>query len=433
MPVGKLKILFIVPGAGDAFYCGNCFRDSLHAHALRRAGHEVVVMPLYLPLKDASFTSDTPLFFPAVSFFVAQKYFRKKTMPDWIENILNSDFALRMAASLSGTTSSNGLEDMTFSMINGDDSVFHRQAGPLIEWIKQETRRPDIIHLSSSLITGIAKTIRREMPSVPLVCSLQDEEVWIDCLQASDAKAAWEGIAENCRYINRFTTSSHFYKQSVEKRLPSIGEIDVIYPGVEIGKYASGQYPARPTIGFFYRMNEADGLDILSEAFVKLKKENRVAEVQLRIGGGYTSHDRPFLKRVRRILKPYERDVEWFDTYSPSQHADFYKNISAISVPLRFEEGIGHYLCEAFAAGRPAIEPDTGSFREIIGDAGILYSPNSPDALADAIATLFTAGGRWDECCRHARLLSALRYNETVQAEKLCGIYAQVCKKKDDG
>ena len=45
-----MKILFIVPGSGDAFYCGNCFRDNLQVKALRDLGQEVIVMPLYLPL-----------------------------------------------------------------------------------------------------------------------------------------------------------------------------------------------------------------------------------------------------------------------------------------------------------------------------------------------------------------------------------------------
>ena len=39
-----MKVLFILPGAGDSFYCGNCFRDNLQALALRKAGHDVVIM-----------------------------------------------------------------------------------------------------------------------------------------------------------------------------------------------------------------------------------------------------------------------------------------------------------------------------------------------------------------------------------------------------
>ena len=54
-----MKILFIVPGSGDSFYCGNCFRDNLQASALRKAGHEVIVMPLYQPLRHRSFQADT--------------------------------------------------------------------------------------------------------------------------------------------------------------------------------------------------------------------------------------------------------------------------------------------------------------------------------------------------------------------------------------
>lgn len=31
-----MQILIIGPGAGDSFYCGNCFRDSLQTSALEK-------------------------------------------------------------------------------------------------------------------------------------------------------------------------------------------------------------------------------------------------------------------------------------------------------------------------------------------------------------------------------------------------------------
>ncbi|KAA6329167.1 hypothetical protein EZS27_022002 [termite gut metagenome] len=351
MSATKLKIAFIVPGSGDSFYCGNCFRDSLHANALKRAGHEIVVMPLYLPLRDRSFPADSPLFFPATSLYLAQKYFRTKSMPRWMDRMLNSDFSLNMAASFSGTTSSEGLENMTLSMIQGEDTVFQQQVYTLIHWLKEQ-EQPDIIHLSSSLIIGIAKAIRQTLPDIPIVCSLQDEEVWIDALKDTDAQTAWQGIAYQSRYIDRFVTSSHYYKEYIENRLPQIKGVEVVYPGVDTTKYASGQYPEAPTLGFFYRMNELNGLGILTEAFVKLKKTDSIKNLRLRIGGGYTSTDRKFIKQIRRLLSPYVEDVDWLDTYSLQEHAAFYKSISAICVPITFDEGVGLYLCEAFAAGR---------------------------------------------------------------------------------
>jgi glycosyltransferase involved in cell wall biosynthesis len=424
MPVQRLKILFIVPGSGDPFYCGNCFRDNQQASALRKAGHDVVVMPLYLPLKDQSFLADTPLFFPATSLYLSQKYYKKRSLPQWMEKMLNSDFSLNLAASFSGSTSAGGLEEMTLSMITGEDDVFRRQVQTLVEWI-QEHEQPDIIHLSSSLIIGIGKAIRKAT-GIPIVCSLQDEEVWIEGLEKASAEAAWQGIGENMSYIDCFIASSEFYKRKVMRRFPTMPPVHVVYPGLDAAKYASEQRPERPTVGFFYRMNEQNGLRILAEAFVKVKKEGRVPHLRLRIGGGFTSTDKPFLRKVHRILAPYKQEVDWRGAYRLQDHATFYRNISAICVPVTFEEGVGLYLCEAFAAGRPAIEPCTGSFPEIVGDAGLLYTPNSSCALADAIAKLFTVNGLWEQCRDQALYLSNTRYNHETLAGKLYGIYAEL-------
>jgi glycosyltransferase involved in cell wall biosynthesis len=423
MSARRLKILFIVPGSGDPFYCGNCFRDNLQANALRKAGCDVIVMPLYLPLKDRSFLADAPLFFPAASLYLSQKYFRKKSMPRWMGNIFDSDFVLRLVASFSGSTSSGGLEDMTLSMITGNDDIFRRQAHALAEYVG-EHERPDIIHLSSSLIIGIGKTLK-EATGLPIVCSLQDEEVWIDSMEKKIAQAAWEGIDRNMQYIDCCITSSEFYKNAITRRLLSLPPVHVVYPGLDASAYASEHYPEHPTIGFFYRMSRLNGLHILAEAFAEVKKGGRIPHLRLRIGGGYTSVDKPFLRKVRRILLPHWCDVDWCNTYSFPEHAAFYKNISVICVPITFEEGAGLYLCEAFAAGRPAIEPHTGSFAEIVGDAGLLYTPNNSQALAEAIEKLFTTNDLWSQCRQQALRLSATLYNDATQAAELYRIYAR--------
>lgn len=416
-----MKILFIVPGSGDSFYCGNCFRDNLQASALRKAGHEVIVMPLYLPLKHESFQGDTPLFFPATTFYTAQKFFGKRKMPGWLKRLTGSDALLNMASSMSGSTSAEGLEEMTLSMITGEDAAFQDMVDQLIRWVK-DSENPDIIHLSSTLLIGIAKEIKQYMRT-PIVCSVQDEEVWIDLLEGGYASAAWQGIAENARYIDRFVTTSRFYKEIFCERLPRVTEVDVIYPGVDQEKYASTDYPEDPVIGFFYRMNRENGLDLLAEAYVKLKEKNTIPNLRLRIGGGYTGKDKRFLESVRKKLAPYREYVVIEDAYSLEEHARFYKEITVLSVPLRFEEGVGLYLCEAFAAGRPAVEPATGSFREIVDKAGVIYEPNDSDSLATALETLLTDPDLLERCRKNALTLSATRYSDRVLAEKLMNMY----------
>ena len=415
-----MKVLFIIPGSGDSFYCGNCFRDNLQASALRKAGHDVIIMPLYLPLKHQSFQADTPSF-PATTYFVAQKFFGEKKMPGWLKRVTGSDSMLNMASSLSGTTSAEGMEEMTLSMITGDDPAFREQVQQLIDWVKNQ-EKPDIIHLSSTLLLGIAKEIKQQL-DIPVVCSVQDEEVWIDSLNEKDSSLAWQGIRENIPYIDRFITTSEFYKKIISERIPQMKAVDVVYPGINSEKYASDSYPEDPVIGFFYRMNQKNGLDILAEAFVKLKKRGTVQRLKLKIGGGYTGEDKRFLKRIKSILSPYKEDVEISDSYSLDDHTGFYRTITVLSVPITFEESVGLYLCEAFAAGRPAVEPAIGSFSEIVEGAGLIYSPNDSDSLADALERILTDEALLAKCKEQALKLSKTRYSDFVLANNLINIY----------
>ncbi|MDD4636363.1 MAG: glycosyltransferase family 4 protein [Bacteroidales bacterium] len=422
-----MKILFIVPGSGDSFYCGNCFRDNLHASALRKAGHDITIMPLYLPLKHPSFQADTPLFFPATTFYTAQRFFSNRKMPKWLERLSSSVALLDIASSMSGTTSAKGTEAMTLSMITGDGAAFQDQINQMLDWMKGEAM-PDIIHLSSSLLIGIAKKLRQHL-NIPIVCSVQDEEVWLNQMNERDAFAAWHGIMENSRYIDRFITTSQFYKEVLKQRIPQITAVDVIYPGIDRNKYSADSLPKDPVIGFFYRMNRENGLDILVKAFIKLKEKGTIPNLRLKIAGGYTGKDKSFLKEIKKMLSPYKEEVEISDTYSLEDHAKFYSTISLLSVPITFEEGVGLYLCEAFAAGRPAVEPSTGSFPEIVREAGILYQPNTPDALAEALEQLLTDKELFARCESKAVELSATRYNDQVLSDKLLALYEQCANK----
>lgn len=416
-----MKILFIIPGAGDNFYCGNCFRDNLYASALRKAGHDVIISPLYLPLKHASFQTDSPLFFPATSYYIGHKFFRNSKLPAWIEQLTNSDFLLSYAASKSGTTSAKGLEEMTLSMITGEDAVFLAEIDKMMEWI-QGQEKPDVIHLSSSLLIGIARILRTRL-QIPIVCSLQDEEVWIDDMEEPYATRAWQQIDQNRRYVDQLITTSEYYKKMAQERLSGDSKIEVIYPGFDEEIYADAIQAEEPVIGFFYRMCEKSGLHILVDAFLKLKQKNSLPGLKLKVGGGFNDLDKAFLKELKAKLAPYKDEVEFRDSYSLDDHRAFYQSISVISVPITFNEGIGLYLCEAFAAGVPAVQPASGSIPEIVADAGILYQPNTAEALALALEQALADPNRLRELQTNARLLAQERYSASVAANKLLQVY----------
>ena len=138
------------------------------------------------------------------------------------------------------------------------------------------------------------------------------------------------------------------------------------------------------------------------------------------------SPDKRFMRKVRRTLKPYNNDVIIEEQYNWQRHPGFYRDITVLSNPLRFNEGVGLYLCEAFAAGRPAVEPATGSFPEILDQAGLTYSPNTPAALADALERILTDQDLFRRSSEYAKKISGSRYNATVTATALANLYSSL-------
>jgi len=59
-----MNIVQLTPGAGGMF-CGNCFHDNALVAALRRLGHDVLMLPMYLPIRldEADQSAGMPVFF----------------------------------------------------------------------------------------------------------------------------------------------------------------------------------------------------------------------------------------------------------------------------------------------------------------------------------------------------------------------------------
>ena len=83
-----------------------------------------------------------------------------------------------MAARRSGTTNTEGLEDMTLSMIKGENAFPEKELKRLVKYLT-ENGKPDVIHLSNALIIGLARQLKRYL-DVKIVCSLLNEDDWID-------------------------------------------------------------------------------------------------------------------------------------------------------------------------------------------------------------------------------------------------------------
>ena len=228
-----MRILQLTPGTGN-FYCGSCLHDNSLVRALRSRGHDVLMVPLYLPhmTDEPSETAGTPIFLGGISVFLEQKFPAFRQMPDWLNRLLGSPALLRFASGFAGMTSARDLGESAVSMLKGFGS---RQAGEverLIAWLRTQPR-PDVICLSNSLLGGLARRLKEEF-CVPVVCTLQGEDSFLDSLPEPYRKQSWELLARRCADIDHFVAVSHYFAGLMSRRLGLAPDrVTVIHPGIE--------------------------------------------------------------------------------------------------------------------------------------------------------------------------------------------------------
>jgi len=158
-----MKILHIIPGSGGNFYCGNCLRDSKYVDALRKMGHQVVKLPMYLPLfGHEDDNGDVPVFYGAIGTYLQQLYPVFRKAPAWVTRLLNSKPMMRMAARMSGSTDAKGLDEMTVSMLLGEHGKQKEELERMVDWIASHCE-PDVIHISNALLLGLAPRLKEKL------------------------------------------------------------------------------------------------------------------------------------------------------------------------------------------------------------------------------------------------------------------------------
>lgn len=390
----SLKIVHLIPGTGGSFYCENCIRDGALVKSLRERGHEVTMVPLYLPLviDEPQLATDTPIFFGAVSVYLKEKLPFLRNMPNWAEKLFNAAPILRYAAGKAGSTRAAGLEDMTLSMLRGTHGNQKVELAQLMKWLKKEIQ-PDIIYLANALLLGLVMSIKKEL-KVPVVVALEDEDIWLSDMNPEQLKSIWELINVNAQYVDRFLPVSDYYSQRIREHIHQPDEkFSTTHLGINLDGFEKTEVSGKnQVVGYLSRMCPDMGLDILIDAFLILKANPLHEALKLQITGGRTDDDTDFIQSIRKTLGKagHLKDVEFFEDFQRDERLDFLKTINILSVPVRKPEAFGVFMIEALAAGVPVVQPATGGFPEIIEltGGGLTYEPNTAEKLAEMLSKL---------------------------------------------
>jgi glycosyltransferase involved in cell wall biosynthesis len=196
-----------------------------------------------------------------------------------------------------------------------------------------------------------------------------------------------------------FIAPSRYFGDLMSKRLGLPPErVRVVYNGINLDGYkprkqkTESRNTAAPVLGYFARMSREKGLETLVDAYILIKRRDRVPRLKLHIGGSCGPSDEIVVKEMRTKLAAAGciGEVAFFPNLSRAEKLDFLSTLTVFSVPAGYGEAFGLYLIEAMAAGVPVVQPRVAAFPEIVEatGGGVLCEAHNAEALSEAIEQL---------------------------------------------
>ncbi len=415
----SVKLAFLTPGTGS-YYCGACMRDNALAKALVAAGHEVSLLPMYLPLEldeDAFAPRETPVFFGGINVYLQQKVPLFRRTPAWLDRALNTTGLLRAAARRSHMTSPREHGAMALAMLEIEASPFAKETAKLLDWLERE--QPQVVVLSNALLAGFTRTLKERLGCKVIAC-FQGEDSFLDGLPEPYRRRCWDAMHERVAEADLLVAPSRFYADLIRRRFDAPGlDVAVMPNGVVVPEAAIGDGPpTTATIGFLARMIREKGVELLVDAFIHLRRQLGHPDARLHVAGSMTETDRALVAELRARLGAagLAESVRWSPNIDHDAKQRFFSELSLFSVPVTYHEAFGLYAVEALAAGVPLVQPRASSFPEIIGTsgAGVLVEPGDPVALAVA----------WHELLGDPARLATMRENALRTARESFSVEA---------
>lgn len=391
------RVVSITAG-GAGMFCGSCMRDNTLAATLQRLGVPVTLMPTFTPIRtDEEDVSGERIGLGGINVYLEQKWPWLGRLPRSVRRALDHPRLLRAVAERALQTRREDDGAVAISLLHGLRGRQRSATRDLIDALVADPR-PEIVNVSNLLIAGFVPDLKQRM-DVPVVATLQGDDIFLDTLTAADRRKALAEMRRIVRDIDAFVVFSRDYGERMAALFDIAPELVHTVPlglaspescwGDDREQLARSEADRPPTVGYLARLCPEKGFHHLVDAFLLLRQRSQTTHARLLFGGWLGSLDREFFDRqMAKIEAAGALDaVTRMDLPDRASKVRMLQQVDVFSVPTVYREPKGLYVLEALAAGVPVAQPAHGSFPELLASTGggVLVPPEQPTALADEL------------------------------------------------
>ena len=425
-----MKILSITAGAAG-MYCGSCLRDNALAIELMARGHDTTLIPVYTPtLTDDANVSRRDVLFGGISVYLQQHSPLFRRLPRFLDRLWDSPRLIGMFAGRGISPDARFLGEMTISMLQGERGVLRKEFDKLVDWTKDEPV-PDVVNLPNSLLISMAAPLKRALGR-PVCITLQGEELFIDSLVPPYREQALALIRRQVSDVDHFIAVSEYCARYMSSFLEIPSErVSVVPLGIAMDGYSRrDRPPSKDTefrVGYLARIAPEKGLQLLAQAYVRLRRKMNGAPARLEVAGYMAPEHRPYLDGARAVLAQagLQDEMRYHGEIDRAGKRAFLRELDVLSVPAIYDEPKGIFLLEAMASGVPVVQPRRGAFIEVVNktSGGVLVDQDDPDALASGLHSLWADPAARERLGRAAYDGVRAHYTIAHSADRLIRVY----------